>query len=314
MGLSSAQRVALLAGGTGGAKLAAGLQAEIGDRLSVVANPADDESILGIDVSPDPDLITYWLSGEIDEDRGWGIEGDTFTVFERLFRLGAPDWFRISDRDLATCLYRSTFVAEGGTRTAAQAQIASSLGVVAKILPATEAPIRTRIETPTGSRSLQEFLVADGGQGPILGITVEGLDDAEPTPEVIEAITDSDLILIGPSNPVLSIGPMLAIAGLRGAISASSAPVVAVSPLVEGRSLKGPTEECLRAVGCPVDAAGVASLYEGLLDALVCDPDDPATDPESPPFFRGDTLMRDDPERRELARSLLQLGRDLASG
>ena len=304
-------RVALLAGGTGGAKLAAGFQDEVGDRLSVIANPADDESILGIDVSPDPDLITYWLSGEIDEERGWGIEGESFTVFDRLAKLGAPGWFRLGDRDLATCLYRSTFVAEGGTRTAAQAQIATSLGVFAKVLPATESPLRTRITTPSGTRSLQQYLVADGGKDPIESISVEGIEAAEPTAEVLAALDAADLIVIGPSNPVLSIGPMLGIAGLRTAIEQSSAPVIAVSPLVDGKSLKGPTEECLKALGRPVDAAGVASLYEGLLDALVCDAGDPAEDPEEPPFYRGATLMKDAAERRALAASLLELSHQL---
>jgi LPPG:FO 2-phospho-L-lactate transferase len=305
--LRGSPRVALLAGGTGGAKLAAGFQAEIGERLSVIANPADDETVLGIDVSPDPDLITYWLAGQIDEERGWGIAGDTFTVFDRLGLLGAPDWFRISDRDLATCIYRSTFVSEGGTRTAAQAQIASALGVTAAVLPATETPIRTRIKTGAGWRSLQQYLIADGGSDPIEEVNVEGLEGATATPEVLSAVTGADLIVIGPSNPVLSIGPILGMPDLRSAVQSSSAPVIAVSPLIAGRSIKGPTEECLKALGRPSDASGIASLYEGLLTALVCDDDDPAEDPEDPPFYRGKTLMENASDRQDLARSLLQL-------
>jgi len=144
------ERCVILAGGTGGAKLAAGMQVVLGDGLSVIANTADDIEIVGVDVSPDPDLITYWLSGEIDEERGWGIRGDTFTVFDRLVRLGAPDWFRLSDRDLATCLYRKQFVAEGGTRTAAQAQIARALGVRAQVLPMCEERVRTRVRMAEG--------------------------------------------------------------------------------------------------------------------------------------------------------------------
>ncbi len=305
--MSSSPRVALLAGGTGGAKLAAGFQAEIGSRLSVVANPADDEEVLGIDVSPDPDLITYWLAGQIDEERGWGIAGDTFTVFDRLSLLGAPDWFRISDRDLATCIYRSTFVSEGGTRTAAQAQIASALGVTAAVLPATETPIRTQIRTGAGWRTLQQYLIADGGSDPIEEVKVDGLEEASATPEVLGAISAADLIVIGPSNPVLSIGPILGIPDLRSALESSSAPVIAVSPLIAGRSIKGPTEECLKALGRSVDASGIASLYDGLLTALVCDEEDPADDLEDPPFYRGETLMKDAQARQELARSLLKL-------
>lgn len=305
--MTGTPRVALLAGGTGGAKLAAGFQAEIGGDLSVIANPADDELVLGIDVSPDPDLITYWLSGQIDEERGWGIADDTFTVFDRLGLLGAPDWFRISDRDLATCIYRSTFVAEGGTRTAAQSQIAKALGATAKVLPATESPVRTRIRTGAGWRSLQQYLVADGGADPIEAVEVEGLEAAEPTPEVLGALAEADLIVIGPSNPVLSIGPILGISGLRAAIDSASAPVVAVSPLIGGRSLKGPTEECLRALGRPIDASGVASLYEGLLDALVCDFEDPSEEFDDPLLYRGATLMEDASGRQELAKSLIRL-------
>ncbi|HYG96298.1 MAG TPA: 2-phospho-L-lactate transferase CofD family protein, partial [Solirubrobacterales bacterium] len=152
-------RVALLAGGTGGAKLAAGMQEEVGDELAVIVNTGDDIETLGVHVSPDPDLVTYWLSGEIDEGRGWGIRDDTFTVFERLKRLGAPEWFGLSDRDLAACLYRRQFLEEGGRPTDAQAQIARGLGVEARVLPMADTPVRTRVITPAGPRALQEYLI-----------------------------------------------------------------------------------------------------------------------------------------------------------
>ncbi|HXR60394.1 MAG TPA: 2-phospho-L-lactate transferase CofD family protein, partial [Solirubrobacterales bacterium] len=148
-------RVALLAGGTGGAKLAAGMQEEIGDELAVIANTGDDVEALGVHVSPDPDLVTYWLSGEIDEARGWGIKGDEFTVFERLKQLGAPSWFGLSDRDLAACLYRRQFLDDGGRPTDAQAQISRGLGVEARVLPMADTPVRTEVLTPAGPRSLQ---------------------------------------------------------------------------------------------------------------------------------------------------------------
>src|ERR687898_2103606 len=168
-------KAAVLAGGTGGAKLAAGFQEVLGAELSVVANTGDDVEVLGVHVSPDPDLITYWLSGEIDEERGWGIKGDSFTVFDRLVRLGTPDWFRLSDRDLATCLYRRVFVSEGGTRTAAQAQIAGALGVEAAVLPMCEERVRTRVRTAEGWRGLQQYLVAEHGEAPVEAIEVEGI-------------------------------------------------------------------------------------------------------------------------------------------
>ena len=171
-------RVALLAGGTGGAKLAAGMQELLGSDLAVIANTGDDLHVHGLHVSPDPDLITYWLAGEIDEEHGWGIKGDSFTVHERLVKLGAPDWFQLSDRDLATCLYRTHFVAEGGTVTAAQEQIARALGVRAAVLPMCEQSAHTRIRTPDGWRGLQEFLIVEGSKPPIEGIEVKGLDRA----------------------------------------------------------------------------------------------------------------------------------------
>ena len=185
------ERCVILAGGTGGAKLAAGMQDLLGSGLSVIANTADDIEIVGLDVSPDPDLITYWLSGEIDEERGWGIKGDSFTAFDRLVRLGAPDWFRLSDRDLATCLYRRVFVDDGGRRTDAQAQIGRALGVRAAVLPMSEERVQTRVRTPAGWRDLQQYLVAEQAAAPVEGVEVEGIADATPTPEVLSAIAEA---------------------------------------------------------------------------------------------------------------------------
>jgi len=176
--VNGAPRVALLAGGTGGAKLAAGMQELIGDRLAVIANTADDCEVHGLRVSPDPDLITYWLAGEIDEERGWGIKGDSNTVHERLEALGAPGWFQLTDRDLATCLYRTQFLAAKGTLSAAQAQIARALGVTASVLPMCEEPVGTRVRTAAGWRGLQEFLILDRGEGPLEGVEIEGLAKA----------------------------------------------------------------------------------------------------------------------------------------
>jgi LPPG:FO 2-phospho-L-lactate transferase len=297
----------VLAGGTGGAKLAAGIQDLLGAGLSVIANTADDIEIVGVDVSPDPDLITYWLSGEIDEERGWGIKGDSFTVFDRLVKLGTPDWFRLSDRDLATCLYRRVFVSEGGTRTAAQAQIARALGVEAAVLPMCEERVRTRVRTAKGWRGLQQYLVAEHGEAPVEAIEVEGIAEARPTPEVLAAIGAADAIVIGPSNPVISIGPILAIPALREAIAGSAASVVAVSPFVAGEVVKGPTDIFMRAVGRPVTAAGVASLYDGLIDAMVCDEGDPDPPPEGIETLLCPTLMEGREGRRRMAERTLEL-------
>jgi LPPG:FO 2-phospho-L-lactate transferase len=307
-------RVALLAGGTGGAKLGAGMQEEIGADLAVIANTADDIEVLGVHVSPDPDLITYWLNGEIDAERGWGLRDDSFTVFERLSRLGAPDWFSLSDRDLAACLYRRQFLAEGGRHTDAQAQIARALGVEARVLPMSDAPVRTKVTTAVGRRDLQEYLIVDGGAADVEGVELEGIAEAKPTAEALAALADAEAIVIGPSNPVISIGPILAVPGMREAIAASPAPVLAVSPFVAGAVVKGPTERFMAALGRPSTAAGVASLYTGLIDAMVVDEGDPDPPPEEIPTLAAATLMEGAAGRARLARIVLDYAATLAEG
>jgi LPPG:FO 2-phospho-L-lactate transferase len=306
-------RVALLAGGTGGAKLAAGMQEEIGPDLTVIANTGDDIETLGVHVSPDPDLIVYWLSGEIDEERGWGIRDDTFTTFERMKQLGAPSWFGLSDRDLAACLYRRQFLAEGGRPTDAQAQIARALGVEARVLPMSDNPVRTRVLTAAGPRGLQEYLIIDGGRMSVIGVELEGIEDAEPTPEALDALRGAEAIVIGPSNPVISIGPILAVPGMREAIAASPAPVVAVSPYVAGAVVKGPTDRFMEGLGRPSTAAGVASLYAGLIDAMVVDEGDPEPPPTEVPTHSAPTLMEGADGRARVARTVLDYAATLAS-
>jgi LPPG:FO 2-phospho-L-lactate transferase len=304
-------KVALLAGGTGGAKLAAGAQQLAGEDLSVIANTGDDVEVLGVHVSPDPDLVTYWLDGEIDEERGWGLRDDGFEVFERLVRLGAPDWFALSNRDLAACLYRRQFLEEGGRQTDAQAQIARALGVRAAVLPMSDDRVRTRVLTGGGWRGLQEYLILDRGEPEVRAVELEGIETARPTPEVLSAIAEAEAILIGPSNPVISIGPILALAGVREAIAEAAAPVVAVSPYVAGQVVKGPTERFMQAVGRPSDAAGVASLYEGLLDGMLVD----EADPDPPPAglrARATSVLMEGPEGRErVAREALDFATEL---
>jgi LPPG:FO 2-phospho-L-lactate transferase len=303
-------RVTLLAGGTGGGKLAAGLQELLGSDLAVIVNTADDVELHGLHVSVDPDLVTFWLAGVIDEQRGYGFADDAFVVHEHLQRLGAPGWFALSDRDLATSLYRTHFLAEGGTLTAAQAQIARSLGASASVLPMSDQRVRTFVDTGAGWRGLQEFLILDHGEGEVQGVRLDGIESAAATPQAFEAIGDAELILIAPSNPVISIGPILALPGVREAVDSAAAPVVAISPLVGGRSLKGPTEAFLRGLGRAVSAAGVASLYEGLLDGMVIDPDEPDP-PAEVGLLRCPTVMSGAAERRALAERALAFAREL---
>jgi LPPG:FO 2-phospho-L-lactate transferase len=281
------------------------MQEEIGSDLAVIANTGDDIETLGVHVSPDPDLVTYWLSGEIDEERGWGLKGDDFVVFSRLKQLGAPSWFGLSDRDLAACLYRRQFLDDGGRPTDAQAQIARGLGIEARVLPMTDTPVRTQVLTLGGPRALQEYLILDGGQPEVLGVQLEGIEAAEPTPEALAAIGDAEAIVIGPSNPVISIGPILAVPGMREAIAASPAPVVAVSPYVAGQVVKGPTDRFMEGLGRPTAAAGVASLYAGLIDAMVVDEGDPDPPPAEIPTLAAPTLMEGAAGRVRLARIVL---------
>jgi len=304
-------RIALLAGGTGGAKLAAGIQEEVGSDLTVIANTGDDVEVLGVHVSPDPDLVTYWLSGEIDEERGWGLRDDSFTAFDRLIRLGAPSWFGLSDRDLAACLYRRQFTEEGGRFTDAQAQIARGLGVRARVLPMCEAPVRTKVLTAAGVRALQEYLIVDRGEPQVRGVELEGIEAAEPSAEVLEALRWADAIVFGPSNPVISIGPILAVPGMTEAIAASNAPVVAVSPFVAGQVVKGPTERFMQALGRPSTAAGVASLYSGLIDAMVVDEGDPDPAPDEIPTLAAPTLMEGAAGRARVARIVIDFAASL---
>jgi len=306
--------VVALAGGTGGAKLAAGLQEIAGSGLTVIANSGDDVEALGVHVSPDPDLCTYWLCGEIDEERGWGIRDDGFTVFERLTKLGAPGWFGLSDRDLATCLERRRRLDRGERPTAITADLAGALGARATVLPMCDEPVRTRVGTASGWLGLQEFLVREHAEPAIEAVELEGIDDATVSAEVAAAITAAEAIVIGPSNPVISIGPILAVPGMRAALAAAAAPVVAVSPFVAGAVVKGPTGPFMRAAGMEPSAAGVAAAYSGVVDALVVDAADPGPDPAVPGLavHRFDTLMDGAAGRRRVAAETLELAATLS--
>ena len=305
-------RVTLLAGGTGGTKLAHGF-ALLGDRvdLAVVANVADDLELSGLHVSPDLDSILYTLSGLIDPERGWGIRGDTFTALAQLERLGAPTWFRLGDADLATHVHRTSLLREGRSLTDATGAMAAALGVRARVLPATDDRLRTRLETDAGPLDFQDYFVRLRQEPTVTGVGLEGLAEARPTPAVLEALAGAELIVIGPSNPFVSIGPILALAGVREAIAASGAPRVAVSPIVGGRALKGPADRMLASLGHEATALGVARIYVGLVDRFVLDEADAALRPEVEALGLAvevlPTVMGGDDGRRALAERLLAL-------
>ena len=314
--MSSAAEVVVLAGGTGGAKLARGMADVVGpERLAVIANTGDDIEIYGAYVSPDPDLVSFWLADTID-DRGWGLAGDTFAVMDALRALGSDVWFNLGDCDLAWCLERSRMLGEGLTPTAALRRLLDAIGVRTAVLPASDDPLRTRVRSAGAWHGFQEFMIRLRAEGPVEAVDFAGATQARPSPEVVDALAGASAIVIGPSNPVVSIGPILAVPGLREALEQARVPVVAVSPIVAGSVLKGPTESFMAFAGLPCDASGVAAYYSGLLDGIVAD-----EDPRELPAARGgagrvrllqtDTLMQDADGRRRVAESALELARSL---
>jgi len=291
--------VVVLAGGTGGAKLASGFAALPDVRLSVIANTGDDVTVYGARVCPDPDLIIFHLAGRIN-DRGWGLDGDTFHAMAQLGELDADNWFQLGDKDLAIGIDRAQRLAAGQTLTQATAALAESFGVSAAVLPMCDEPVATHVVVGGVHRPFQEFMIVDQARGPVEAVVLEGITAAKPTAEVLSAIASADVIVIGPSNPAISIGPILAVPGMTEAIRTASAPVVAVSPLVHGNAVKGPTEEFLRAAGVQQSAAGIAQHYAAWIDGLVADEDVTAT-----PTLRTDLLMDGVEGRRRLAAETL---------
>jgi LPPG:FO 2-phospho-L-lactate transferase len=290
--------VVALAGGTGGAKLAAGLYELLGaDQLTVIANTGDDIEIHGVHVSPDPDLVTYWLAGIIDE-RGWGIREDTWNAMDD----AAPgeEWFRLGDRDLELCALRTRLMQSGERQTTAHAAVVAELGVRAQVVPMSDAPVRTHVRTPAGWRPFQEFMIQDRAAAPIEDVELRGIAAAAPPPEALEAIARAEAILIGPSNPIISIGPILAVPGMKEALRAAAAPVVAVSPFVGGRAVKGPTDAFMDHAGLEHSAGGIATAYHDVVDGLVAD--EPA---DGVPVLVTDTLMDGAAGRRRLAKAAL---------
>jgi LPPG:FO 2-phospho-L-lactate transferase len=292
--------VVLLSGGSGGAKLARGLYEILGPALTVIANTGDDIEIYGAHVSPDPDLVTYWLADRIDE-RGWGIADDSFNAMAMLGELGTAVTFNLGDRDLALCIERTRLLTEGLTQTEAHARLVTALGVSATVLPMSDDAVRTRIRSNNRWVGLQEFLIELGGSAPIDAIDFEGAAAANPSPAALAALANARAIIIGPSNPIISIGPILALHGMRDALRAAPAPVVAVSPIVDGAVLKGPTAACMSWAGHSTDAPGILAVYAGLLDGVVAD--EPV---EAIPWLQTPTLMSTPAERRALAERTLE--------
>ncbi len=301
--------VVVLAGGTGGAKLARGMLDVVGpERLSVITNTGDDIEIYGAHVSPDPDLVSFWLADLIDE-RGWGLDGDTFFVMDALRALGSDVWFNLGDRDLAWCLERSRITGEGLSPTVALERLSASIGLRARVLPMSDDPVRTWVRTPAGWRSFQEFMIRDRAAGPVEGLEFRGAEQALASERALRAIATAHAIVIGPSNPLASIAPILAVPGIREALAEAAAPVVAVSPIVGGEVLKGPTAAFMAFAALECSAHGVASFYGELLDGIVADEDAGG----SLPALQADTRMGDGAARTRVAAQTLDFADALRS-
>jgi LPPG:FO 2-phospho-L-lactate transferase len=312
--MSSAKNkaIAALAGGVGASKLLLGLHDVMDPRdLTVIVNTGDDITLHGLKISPDLDIVTYTLAGIVDEAKGWGYRGDTFHALKRLAAFGRINWFNLGDRDLATHIHRSAMLAEGKSLSDAAEAIRLALGVKARILPMCDQPVPTMIDTAEGELHFQEYLVKRRAQPVVRGIRFDGVDNAQVARGVLEAIRDADRILICPSNPLISIGPILAVPGIREALRARKESVIAVCPIVGGKSLKGPSDKMLAELGHEASALGVAKLYADFTGMFVIDPAD-KTQAESirKLGMKAEivpTVMRTRRQKRKVARSLLAL-------
>jgi LPPG:FO 2-phospho-L-lactate transferase len=269
--------IVVLTGGTGGAKFVDGLRQVVSDQqLTLIVNTGDDLEWWGLYVSPDLDSITYVLAGLLSKERGWGVKGDTFFCLQAMRDLGEPIWFHVGDRDLAVHLLRSKLLTAGKTLTEATREITIKMGVQARILPMSNSRVETRVDTPIGDLSFQEYFVQRWYQDPVNSVRFAGASDAEPAPGVIEAITSASAVIIAPSNPITSIGPILSVPGIREALRLTEAQIIAVSPIVGDKAVTGPAGILMAAQGLPASIAGVAKAYEDFLDVLIVDDADQA--------------------------------------
>jgi LPPG:FO 2-phospho-L-lactate transferase len=304
--------VVALAGGVGGAKLADGLQAAVGDRLAVVVNTGDDCRRHGLLVMPDHDTVLYNLAGIEQLAWGWGIEGDSHAVMGQLGTYGEETWFALGDRDLALHIARTARVDAGGRVTEVCLGLQRSLGIAGRILPMTDAPVATEVRTADGWLEFQEYFVHRRQEPDVLELRFGGIESARPTPEVAGAFAAADAIVVAPSNPLVSVGPILEVPGMRAMIDAARArgiPVAAISPIIGGRALKGPADRMLAALGHEASALGVARLYADLCDVFVLDTVDAGLAPGIEALglrpVVTDTIMTDDASRTRLAREVL---------
>jgi LPPG:FO 2-phospho-L-lactate transferase len=305
------QPIVVLAGGVGAARFLQGVSAAMPVRdLTIVGNVGDDTEVAGLHVSPDLDTVLYTLTGQIDEERGWGVRGDSTRALERARALGHDAWFWLGDLDIGLHLARTEWLRSGLRLSAVTERLSQALGLPDRLLPVTDDRLRTIIETRDGDLDFQTYYVRRGHRDDVLGIRCEGADMTTPAPGVVDALRQAAAILIAPSNPLISIGPILAVPGIRDALRARRSPCVAVSPIVGGRALRGPAADMMRTLGHDPSPVGIADLYAGLIDALVIDEVDAALaaelDGRRISVTVTDTVMRDATARRHLATVALE--------
>ena len=295
----------MLCGGVGAARFLEGVVRVVDpETVTAIVNVADDAEFHGLRVSPDIDTVLYTLAGLVDPDQGWGVRGDTHMVQSALARLGRDTWFQLGDADLATHIHRTALLREGVPLTEVTARLARSLGVRARILPSSDERQATMVRTDGGWLPFQEYFVHRRQQDTVREVRFDGA--GKPTPGVIDAIDDARVVLVAPSNPIVSIGPILALAGVRAALARTPAPIVAISPIVGGEALKGPAAAMLESLGHEVSPVGVARLYADFLDVMVLDERDAALAPDvraaGPRAVIAPTIMRDLAAKEQLAR------------
>lgn len=299
-----------LAGGVGGAKLAAGLQSALPpEDLTVVVNTADDFDLWGLHISPDLDTVMYTLADLANPETGWGVRDESFEALNMISTYGEDAWFKLGDRDLATHILRTARLRSGEKMTDVTAALSTALGIRARILPMCDEPVATVLETPDGPLEFQEYFVRRRQKDEVLGVKLRGIEEAVVPTMVLEAISAAEVIVLCPSNPVVSIGPVLAVPGIKDALAASGAPKVAVSPIIGGRAIKGPADRMMASLGHEVSAGGVARMYAELVGGFVIDHQDEAEREEIEALGMSvlvtEAVMRDAPDRERLARELL---------
>jgi LPPG:FO 2-phospho-L-lactate transferase len=299
------RRIAVLCGGLGGSRCVDALaRAAGGGAITAIGNVGDDVEILGLHVSPDLDTILYTLAGLLDEERGWGVRDETYSALTMAGALGAETWFTLGDRDIGLHLVRTRWLREGVPLSEATSHLTAALGIGVRLLPATDDPLSTKIRTAEGELDFQEWFVGRRHSDPVLGVRFEGAETARPAPGVLEAIGEAETVVIAPSNPFVSVEPILAVSGIREAVATKR--VVALSPLVGGRALRGPLAEMLESMGHEPSAAGVAALYADLVDTFVLDPVDADLAGEISGAVLLDIVMVDPERREEVGRALLE--------